>query len=80
MTTFNELPHDQRPRGAGWRRLDPPVTVSGYVNNNWHDVRATEINDETREIRIELPSLRDVGGVDLIPHRVLSPDLYRWHP
>ena len=80
MTTFNELSHDQRPKGAGWRRLVQAVTVRGYINNNWHDVRAIEVNDETREVRVELPTVRDPGGVELTPHRVLTPDLYQAPP
>ena len=59
-----------------WRRLDPPVTVRGYIAQQWHDVVAVDVNDDTREIRVELPATRDVNGVDLIPHRVLPAGLY----
>ena len=51
--------------------------VRGYINNNWHELRAVEVNDETREIRVEMPTMRDTGGVELIQHRVLTPDLYQ---
>lgn len=80
VTSFNQLSHDRRPQGNAWRRLDPPVMVRGYLNNNWHELRAIEINDETREVRVELPSARDAGGVELVHHRVLSRALYQAAP
>ena len=77
MTEFNELSRDaHEPRQQPWRRLDPPVTVRGYIANQWHDLSAVDINDETRELRVELPRVVDAGGVDLISHRVLPPSLY----
>ena len=51
--------------------------VRGYINNNWHEVRAVDVDDETREIRVEMPTMRDVGGAELVRHRVLTPDLYQ---
>ena len=41
--------------GRGWLSLAPPQTVRCYVGSTWIDARATEVNDETREIRIEYP-------------------------
>jgi len=65
------------PRGRGWRRLDPPVTVRGYIASQWHDLVAVDVNDETREIRVEWPPPSDEGGIELITHRVLTPDHYQ---
>jgi hypothetical protein len=42
-------------RGQGWLRLAPPQTVRCYVASTWMDACATEVNSETREIRIEYP-------------------------
>ena len=42
-------------RGQGWLRLVPPQTVRCYVGSTWMDACATEVNSETREIRIEYP-------------------------
>jgi hypothetical protein len=39
----------------GWRRLAPPQTVRCYLASTWMDAPATEVNDETREVRIEYP-------------------------
>ena len=39
--------------GSGWRSLRPPQTVRCYVGSTWIDAPATEVNDETREVRIE---------------------------
>jgi hypothetical protein len=41
--------------GRGWRRLAPPQTVRCYVGSTWMDAPATEVNDQTREVRIEYP-------------------------
>lgn len=81
MAEFNELSRDfPQPKGSEWRTLDPPVTVRGYFANQWHDVVAVDINDDTRELRVEMPLVRDANGVDLISHRVLSADLYEAAP
>jgi hypothetical protein len=42
-------------RGQGWLRLALPQTVRCYVGSIWMDAYATEVNSETREIRIEYP-------------------------
>ena len=44
-------------RGGEWRRLEPPQMVSCYVASIWRDASATDINDETREIRVEYPAV-----------------------
>ena len=81
MAEFNELSRDlPQPRTRPWRRLDPPVKVRAYVANQWHDLLAVGVNDETRELRVEMPPVRDAGGVDLISHRVLTPSLYEAPP
>jgi hypothetical protein len=41
--------------GHGWRRLALPQTVRCYVGSTWMDAPATEVNRETRDIRIEYP-------------------------
>ena len=60
-----------------WRALDPPVVVRGYIANQWHDLRAIDIDDETRELRVEMPVVADANGVDVITHRVLTASLYQ---
>jgi hypothetical protein len=81
MTEFNELSRDApAPREPGWRRLDPPVTVRAYFAQGWHDVLAVDVNDETHELRVEMPPEHDINGVDLISHRVFGPSLYQADP
>jgi hypothetical protein len=78
MSSFAASPRDHpEPHGKGWRRLDPPVTVRGYIANGWHDAVAVDINDETREIRVEWPPRAPGGPIELITHKVLTPDLYQ---
>lgn len=81
MTEFSELSRDMpRPTPRRWRQLDPPVTVRGYIAQQWHDVVAVDIDDDTRELRVELPPKLNEEGVDLISHRVLPPSLYEASP
>jgi hypothetical protein len=81
MTEFNQLSRDLGPpKAPGWRRLDPPVQVRAYFAQGWHDVRAVDVNDETRELRVEMPPEHDVNGVDLISHRIFGPSLYQAEP
>ena len=81
MARSNEPAHDDAPAQATpWRALKPPVKVRGYIANGWHDLLAVDINPETREVRVELPTARIERGVDLIPHRVLTADLYEAPP
>jgi hypothetical protein len=81
MTEFNELSRDMpRRKARRWRQLDPPVPVRAYIANQWHDLRAVDIDDETRELRVEMPTVTDANGVDLISHRVLPQSLYQAAP
>ena len=80
MTEFNELARDAPPSRTRWRALNPAVTVRAYMANQWHDLRAVDIDDETRELRVEMPPVIDANGVDLIFHRVLTPSLYQAPP
>lgn len=41
--------------GRGWRRLATPQAMRCYLASTWMDAPATEVNDETREVRIEYP-------------------------
>jgi hypothetical protein len=67
---------DREPRGGGWRRIDPrPVRV--YIANAWHDATAVNVNDETRELRVEWPPAGPDDPLDIITHRVLSPGHYQ---
>ena len=79
MAELNELSRGDNPppSAGGWRRLEPPVKVRAYIAQAWHDALAVGINDETLELRVQLPPERDVNGVDLISHRVLGPALYQ---
>lgn len=54
--SFNEEDRvDAELRGDGWRSLAPPQTVRCYVASTWIDASVTEVNDETRDVRIEYP-------------------------
>lgn len=78
MSSFDELSHDHpEPRAGLWRKLDPPVRVRAYFANQWHDSLAVDVNDETRELRVELPQGPDEHGVDVIRHKVLDASLYQ---
>jgi len=80
MVAASELPKDlPEPSIDSWRRLDPPVVVSGYIAQGWHDVRAVAINDDTREIRIEWPP-PDSRVIDRVTHKVLNRALYQAPP
>lgn len=80
MAEFNELARDTARAQTRWRALDPPVTVRAYVGQQWHDLRAVDIDDDSRELRVEMPRVTDANGVDLISHRVLTPNLYQAPP
>jgi len=41
--------------GHGWRHLAEPQAVHCYVGSMWMDAPATDVNDDTREIRVEYP-------------------------
>jgi hypothetical protein len=81
MAGLTEPTHDETHRTKPrWRVLQPPVRVRGYIANGWHDLLAVDINPDTRELRVELPTARRELGVDLIQHRVLTSDLYEAPP
>ena len=78
MSGFEQMAHDLgEPKGRAWRRLDPPVTVRAYFANQWHDSVAVDVNDDTREVRIEMPPVPNERGVDVINHKVLNAALYK---
>jgi hypothetical protein len=73
-----------RPRTRGWRELAEPVIVRCFLNNTWVDALAVDVNDDTREIRIEWPppgslaaGLTDHHEVLDASHYRLGPDLFR---
>ena len=37
----------------GWRHLAEPQAVRCYMGSAWMDAPATDVNDDTREIRVE---------------------------
>jgi hypothetical protein len=41
---------------------------------------AVDINDETRELRVELPTTRRDHGVDVVTHVILNASLYQAPP
>jgi hypothetical protein len=76
VASFHEpSDEDREPRGGGWRRIEPhPVRI--YVANGWHDAVAVNVNDDTREIRVEWPPRTVDDPLELVMHRVLSADHY----
>ncbi len=71
--SFNEEDRvDAELRGDGWRSLAPPQTVRCYVASTWIDASVTEVNDETRDVRIEYPVV--TRGVR---HFILDASQYR---
>jgi hypothetical protein len=78
VSGFEQMAHDLgEPKSGAWRRLDPPVTVRAYFANQWHDSVAVDVNDDTREVRIEMPPVPNERGVDVINHKVLNAGLYQ---
>lgn len=74
MAVFHEHPKEEREtRGRGWRRIDPtPVRV--YIANGWHDAVAVDVNDETREVRVDWPPRLGDDPLEIVTHRVLGAD------
>ncbi len=62
-------------RGRGWHRLLPPRRVQCYVAGIWLDAPVTEVSEETREVRIEYPTV--AGGVRRL---ILDASQYRPSP
>ncbi len=70
---FNETDHTRmRADGPGWRVLEPSIHVEGFLAEEWVLCTATDVNDDTGEIRVDFP-------VDLSHARkyVLDASLYR---
>jgi hypothetical protein len=63
---------DAELHGDGWRSLAPPQTVRCYVASTWIDASVTEVNDETRDVRIAYPVV--TRG---IRHFILDASQYR---
>ncbi len=81
MSDFHEMSRDHpQPKQSEWRTLDPPVKIRGYFANQWHDVVAVDVNEDTREVRVELPVKIGERGLDLISHKVLDASLYEAPP
>ncbi len=66
-----------RPRGRGWRGLAEPVVVRCFLNNTWVDALAIDVNDDTREIRIEWPPPGSLAAGLFNHHEVLDASHYR---
>src|ERR1039457_2242167 len=58
LMSFNEQDRvSAQLHGHGWHPLAPPPTGQSYVAGIWLEAPVTEINNETREIRIEYPTV-----------------------
>lgn len=68
-----------RPRGPGWRRLEPPIAVDAFLADTWVPVTVDEVNDETKEIRIRWPPGNSTALGDA-PHQLLDASHYRLPP
>lgn len=66
-----------RPQSRGWRELAEPVTVRCFLNNTWVDAPAVDVNDDTREIRIEWPPSGSPASGLSTHHEVLDASRYR---
>ena len=78
VSSFHE-PSDEEnePADEGWRRLDAPETMRVYIAQAWHDAVAVNINDETRELRVEWPPRRGDDPFEIVTHRILGADHYK---
>lgn len=66
-----------RPRGGGWRQLQSAVMVECFLNNTWVEAPAIDVNDETREVRIQWPPLTDPATELGTHHQVIDASHYR---
>jgi len=81
VSSFHEPSgEDREPRGGGWRRLETPVRVRGYIAQNWHQVAAVNVNDDTGEVRVEWPPRNGDDPYAVITHKVLSQGHYEAAP
>jgi hypothetical protein len=67
-----------RPRSGGWRALDAPVTVRAYVGETWVDAEATDVNDQSREVRLVWPPRRP--GELSVHHMIVDASHYEPTP
>jgi hypothetical protein len=69
---FEEYDHlNAQLHGTGWRRASPGATAECYVSDHWATYQVTNVNDETREIRIDLNVPAGSG------RRILDASYYR---
>ena len=75
--SFEEPRHleQRRPRGGGWRELSSPRRVRAYIGETWVDADATDVNDETREVRVVWPPVRTPDLT--VHHMMLDAALYQ---
>jgi hypothetical protein len=66
-----------QPAGGGWRQLATPLTVRCFLNNIWVDAPAIDVNDETREIRIQWPPLVDPATELVAHHEIIDASHYQ---
>lgn len=57
-----------------WRRLEPPLVVSVFLGEAWHETTACAVDEETREIRAHWPPHQATR------HVVLDASRYRLRP
>jgi hypothetical protein len=78
VSSFHE-PSDEEgePHGGGWKRLEPPAVLGVYIAQGWHDAVAVDLNEETREVRVEWPPRGTGDPQEPVTHRVLGPDHYK---
>jgi hypothetical protein len=65
-----------RPRGRGWRQLAAPAMVRCFLNSTWVDALAVDVNDDTREIRIQWPPAGSLAAGLSNHHEVLDASHY----
>lgn len=55
--SFEEPRHleQRRPQGGGWRELDAPHTLRCFIGAIWVDADAIDVNDASREVRVQWP-------------------------
>jgi hypothetical protein len=69
-----------RPRSRGWRQLSEPVVVRCFLITTWVDALAFDVNDDTREIRIEWPPPGSLASGLSNHHEVIDAWHYRLVP
>ena len=41
------------PRGPGWRKVSGGITARAFVGETWLELPVTDINEESKEVRVE---------------------------